>query len=107
MEKYEKLTHDLRQAKENALKAIIGEDGGSANLDCMTIELKGWREEKVKNAVSDAGLYTRGRREWIGRRFFINPPGAGQGNDRCRAVEAMCETMRKLGYDVLMFQRAD
>lgn len=104
---YKKLTEDLINAKEAAKEAIIGEDGGTANLDSMTIALPGAREEKVIQAVKDAGLYTRGRRQWIGTRYFISPPIGSQGNDRVRQVEAMCKVMREAGYDILMYQQMD
>lgn len=104
---YKKLTEDLIKAKEAAKKAVMGEDGGTANLDSMTIALPGVREEKVIQAVKDAGLYTRGRRKWIGTRYFISIPIAAQGNDGCRQVDAMCEVMQKQGYDVLAYHQID
>lgn len=104
---YKKLTEDLIKAREAAEKAVKGEDGGSANMDCMTISLKGAREEKVIQAVEAAGLYTRGRTQWIGVRYFISVPVAAQENDRCRQVGAMCKVMREQGYDVLEFEKAD
>lgn len=104
---YKKLTNDLIKAKEAAEKAVKGEDGGSANLDCMTIALKGAREEKVIQAVRKAGLYTRGRRVWIGTRYFISQPIGAQGNDRVRQVDAMCKVMQEAGYDVLKYEQMD
>lgn len=104
---YEKLTKDLIKAREAAEEVAEGEDGGTANLDCMTLKLKGYREQKVIEAVKAAGLYTRGKRNWIGTRYFISPPKSGQGNARVRQVRAMCRAMDKLGYDVLMFEQMD
>lgn len=34
-----------------ALKSVVGDDGGSANLDCLTISLPRLKEEKVIDAV--------------------------------------------------------
>ncbi|ADZ84477.1 hypothetical protein [Cellulosilyticum lentocellum] len=104
---YKKLTDDLVKAREAAEKAVTGEDGGTANLDSLTLKLKGYREVKVIEAVKAAGLYTRGKREWIGTRYFIGPPVGAQGNDRVRQVEAMYKVMEDLGYDVLMFCQMD
>lgn len=104
---YKKLTDDLIKAKESALSAIKNEDGGTANLDCMTIKLPRYNEEKVIAAVKEAGLYTRGKREWLGTRYFIHPPVGSMGNDRCRQVTAMCRVMESLGYSVLMFEQTD
>lgn len=104
---YEGLTRDLIRAKEAAEKAVTGEDGGTCNLDCLTLQLKGYREKKVIEAVKAAGLYTRGKREWLGKRYFIQPPKAAQGNDRVRQVNAMYEVMNDLEYDCLMFEQMD
>lgn len=43
---YKKLTEDLLKAKEAAKKAVKGEDGGTANLDSMTIALPGSERRK-------------------------------------------------------------
>ncbi len=104
---YKKLTEDLIKARLAAEKAAEGEDGGTANLDTMTIKLPRAREKKVVEAVKKAGLYTSGRSEWIGPRFFISPPKCGQGNSRNRAVEAMAKVMREAGYDVLVYYKMD
>jgi hypothetical protein len=103
---YKKLTDDLRRAKEAGEIAAYGEDGGTANLDRVTIKLPGAIEKKVIDAVKAAGLYTRGRREWIGTRYFISGPG-GQGNSRVRVNEAMRKVLEEAGYDVLIYQQMD
>lgn len=104
---FKKLTNDLLEAKEAAKASMTGEDGGSANRDCMTIALPRLNEEKVINAIKESGLWTRGKRDWIGKRYFISVPFGGQGNDRCRQVKAMCDHMKSKGYDVLMFCQID
>ena len=103
---YKKLTEDLMKARKAAEGATTGEDGGSANRDCLTIKLKGYRENNVIKAINNAGL-TGFKAEWLGPRFFINPPKCGQGNDRVRQVEAMYKVMSDLGYDTLMFEQMD
>ena len=104
---YAKLTNDLIQAKNAAIDAAVGDDGGSANLDTMTISLPRAREKKVLDAIKDAGLYCQGKSEWIGPRYFIQPPAGGQGNSRVRAVDAMAKVMKVAGYDVLVYHRTD
>lgn len=104
---YKKLTEDLIKAKQAAEEAAKGEDGGTANLDTMTIELPRARETKVIEAVKQAGLYTSGRVEWFGTKYFIRPPRCGQGNSRNRAVEAMAKVMREAGYRVLTYYQMD
>ena len=104
---YEKLTKDLIRAKEASVEAAKGEDGGSANLDSLTIRIPRARESKVIEAVKNAGLYTRGRREWIGSRYFISAPTGGQGNSNYRAVQAMDKVMSEAGWDTLVFYKMD
>lgn len=107
MSRYKKLYEDLVKAKEAAIEAAKGEDGGSANLDTLTIRLPRYKEDKVIEVVKAAGLYTRGRTQWIGSRFFIEPPGCGQGNSRYRAVQAMKNVMEEEGWDVLVYYQMD
>jgi len=103
---YKKLTEDLIKARLAAEKAAEGEDGGSANLDTLTISLKRAREVKVVNAAMSADLIAA-KIDWLGPRFFIYPPECGQGNSRVRAIEAMEKVMKEAGYDVLMYYRVD
>jgi hypothetical protein len=104
---YKKLTADLIKAKEAAIEAGKGEDGGTVNIDCMTISIPRANEKKVIEAVAAAGLHTSGRQNWIGPRFFIDPPACGMGNSRVRATEAMAKVMREAGWDVLMYCKMD
>lgn len=104
---YKKLTQDLTEAKEEALKAVIGDDGGSANLDCLALSLPRLREERVIEAVKKAGLFTKGKTDWIGKRYFIRAPHGSQGNDNTRQIEAMSDCLKEKGYDVLIFYQMD
>ena len=103
---YKKLTADLIKAKAAAEEAGKGEDGGTANLDTMTISLPRAREDKALASIKAAGLYAV-KHNWIGVRYFIYPPKCGQGNSRVRATEAMRDVMRDAGWDVLMFCKMD
>lgn len=104
---YQKFTKDLAEAEKISKDAMTGDDGGTANLDCMTIRLPRLPEKKVIAAVKEAGLYTAGKRNHLGMRYFISPPCGAQGNDRCRQVEAMYKSMKDKGYDVLNFYMSD
>lgn len=104
---YKKLTQDLIIAKNAAINSIKNDDGGSANLDCLSITLPRYREEKVVEAVLGSGLYTSGRTNWYGPCYMINAPIGRQGNDNTRQVEAMYEKLKVMGYDVLVFSKAD
>lgn len=103
---YKKLTEDLIKARIAAEEAAKGKDGGTANLDTMTIKLPRAIEKKVIKAVKAAGLYTRGKSEWLGNRYFISGPG-GQGDSNYRAVQAMAKVMKEAGYDILIYCQMD
>lgn len=106
MNRYEKLTKDLKESKEIAMKSIKNEDGGTSNLDATFLKLKYWKESRVIQAVKDAGMYCRGKTHWIGDGYMLSIE-SGQGNDRTRVRNTFVEEMRKRGYDVLHFDKAD
>jgi hypothetical protein len=106
MNKYETLSKDLKEAVEEAIKSKIGDDGGTANKDATFLTLKGWREEKVLEAIKDAGLYCRHKTQWIGTGYLINTAG-GQGNDRTRVRDRVKQVLKDKGYDVLVFNKMD
>ena len=90
-----------------ALKSVVGDDGGSANLDYLTISLPRLKEEKVIDAVKKAGLWTRGKQNWIGQRYFISAPHGSQGNDNTSQIEAMRDCLKEKGYDVLIYYQME
>lgn len=104
---YQKFTNDLIEAKEKALKSVIGDNGGSANLDRLAIFLPRLKEEKVIEAIKKAGLWTSGRHNWIGKRYFISAPHGSQGNDNTRQIETMRDYLKEKGYDVLIYYQMD
>ena len=104
---YQKLTEDLIEAKEKALESVVGDDGGSANLDCLTISLPRLKEEKVIEAIEKSGLKTSGKHTWIGQRYFIYAPHGSQGNDNTSQIEAMYEYLKSKGYNVLIYYQVD
>lgn len=104
---YKKLTEDLIEARLAAEEAAMGEDGGTANRDTMTLRLPRANEKRVIEAVKAAGLRTRGRNQWIGPCYFIGPPACGQGNSRVRATRAMEKVMEGAVYNVLMYSQMD
>lgn len=106
MTDYKKLTADLIKARIAAEEAGKGEDGGTANLDTMTIELPRARENKVIEAVEKAGLHGC-KGNWLGPTFFISPPKCGQGNSRVRATRAMEKVMQEAGWYVVMYCQMD
>lgn len=107
MNKYDKLAEDLREAKEAGIEAAKGEDGGSANLDCIFLVLPRWKEEKVLEAIKESGLYCLGKTSWIGTGYMIDPVGCGIGNSRYRAVQTMAKVLEGKGYDMLIYYQMD
>lgn len=106
MDKYEKLTQDLKEAYSEALKAKTNNDGGTANLDCTFLKLKGWRERKVLESIKKAGLYCRRKTEWIGTGYMINT-GGGQGDNNTRVRNKFAEILESKGYKVIHFDKMD
>jgi len=107
MDKYEKLTQDLKEAKEAAAKeAEKVSDGGTANLDSTFLILKGWKEEKVLEAIKNAGLWSSGKRQWIGAGYFISI-NAGQANKRTIARDIFIVVLSAKGYETLSFDKMD
>lgn len=104
---YRKFAYHLMEAKQRALEAVTGDDGGSANLDRLAIALPGLKEEKVIEAIKKAGLWTSGKRKWIGQRYFISAPHGSQGNDNTSQIEVMRDYLKEKGYDVLIFYKMD
>jgi len=106
LNKYEKLTDDLKEAYQEAIKAKTNDDGGTANLDSTFLTLKGWREEKVLEAIQNAGLYCRCKSQWLGQGYFINI-NCGQGNNRTRVRDRFKQILKDKGYDVVGFDKMD
>ena len=107
MTKYDKLVKDLIEAREASIEAGKSEDGGTANLDSVFLRLPHWREKMVIEAIKRAGLYCRGKTQWIGTGYMISPVGCGQGNSRARAMKAMKSVLDDKGYDVLGYYKMD
>ena len=103
---YKNLKEILIKVRQAAIEAAKGEDGGTANLDTITIELPRAREEKVIKAAAEAGLHVS-KINWIGVRYFVYPPACGQGNARVRATEAMKKVLNEAGYNTLMYCKMD
>ncbi len=104
----QKLTEDLKKAVEQAKAATEHvDDGGSANMDSVFVRIPRIKEDLVVQAIKDAGCYSLGRTEWIGRGYLISPPVAGQGNKRAKAMEVMKESLSNDGWDVLGFYQLD
>lgn len=103
---YKKLKDVFILARDAAIEAAKGKDGGSANLDTVTIELPRAHEEKVIQAAESAGL-NAAKINWFGPRFFIYPPKCGIGDSRVMATEAMRDVFKSAGYMTMMYHQLD
>jgi hypothetical protein len=107
LDKYEKLTLDLKEAKEAAIEFVESiRDGGTANLDSTFLILKRWNEEKVVEAIKKAGLLSEGKRNWIGTGYFISI-NTGQANKRTVARNHFMFALKSKGYQVISFDKMD
>ena len=105
--KYQKLSDDLKEAKEVAIEfAEDTKDNGTANFDSTFLKLKGWNEEKVIEAIKKAGLWSNGKREWIGTGYFISI-NTGQANKRTVARNHFMFVLKSKGYQVMSFDKMD
>lgn len=105
---WQKLISDLRESNKAAKAAAEAvSDGGSANLDAVFLSIPRQQEIKVLKAIQEAGLYCRGKREWIGKGYMITPSCDGMANKREKAVTVMVEQMRERGWDVIAFRMVD
>lgn len=105
---WNKLVTDLREANAAAMVAAAAvDDGGTANLDSVFLRFPRQREAKVLQAIKDAGLYCRGKREWIGTGYMITPTCGGQGDKRAKAVTVMYQELQSRGWNVIPFRKVD
>lgn len=105
---YKKLLESLIKARIAGTEAAKGDDGGSANLDSVFLELPRYREEKVLSVIQDAGLSCTHKSKWLGSYgYLISPVGCGQGNSRYRAVQAMVKSLSEDGFQAMQFYMID
>ena len=104
IDKYEQLTLDLQHAGKTAAMLFgDSEDGGTCNLDAITMTLPHWNTNKVKTAAEAAGMSA-----WKSSGYFvINPRTSGQANRRTRICGAIKKELKSKGYDVGMFYMVD
>jgi hypothetical protein len=104
---YKKLAETAKIAREKSIEAGKGEDGGSCNLDAVSLKISRAREENVINALASGGLSAYKTTVWGLPRFLINPPECGQADSRTRACKAIHLVFESAGYNVSMFYMVD
>lgn len=103
--KYEKLTADIKAAMEYAAPMLDTEDGGTSNIDTPMIFLPRWNHESVEDAVRSAGAYAVRSEYW--KAWTIVVPAFVQGNARTRHSEAIVSYLEKAGYSVCVHNTID
>lgn len=105
---YEKLTADVRKAmKAGEQAAAAVNDRGTCNMDGVVLRLPRLREQRVVDALSQAGVYTnKSGCGWAGPGYMINP-NCGQADKRSTAAKAIEASLKQAGYDVTMFYMMD
>lgn len=104
----EQLTSDLRESDRIAQEAMKQvPDEGTCNLDAVFLRLPRIQESKALEAIAAAGLYSRGKRQWIGTGYMVHGNCSGQADQRERYVTVMCKELQDRGYSVTAFRMMD
>ena len=109
--KTKKELNELSEALINAVNAAAmladTEDGGTCNLDMVTLKIKIPEKFTQYITVKLEKMYARDwGRLWKGY-YLVDIPLSGQGNRRTRMAEAACNSLRADGYDAMMFYQCD
>lgn len=104
--RYVKLRDDLEKAIAVGRSAedLNPEDGGTCNFDAPAINLPRWKIEAVEEAAKAAGS---GCFRWRPGCYVFRINSGAQGNARSRNAEAVCNELRKMGYDAHMYYEMD
>lgn len=109
--KTKKELNELNQALLSAVNAAAmldnTEDGGTCNLDMVTLKIKIPKKLTQYISVKLEKMYARDwGRLWRGH-YVVGIPLSGQGNRRTRMAEAACNSLRAAGYDAQMYYQCD
>lgn len=106
--RYAKLAEDLRAAAIRGKEvARTVDDGGTCNMDAVSLRLRGWCRAKVEQAAKAAGVGCFVWSLW-GDKSFVFPLRIGaQGDARTAAAEAMRDVLQAANYDAGMYYQMD
>lgn len=106
--RYADLAKDLEAAAAYGLEVAANvEDGGTCNMDAVTLNLRGWRRDKVEQAAKFAGVGCSTCTLFGHKRYVFTVHSGGQANRRTAAAEAMCGALKLSGYDAGMYYQID
>lgn len=103
--------NDLNKALINAVNSAAmmddTEDGGTCNMDSVTLKISIPAKLAAQAWVKlDKMLARDYGRLWRGY-YMVDIPLSGQGNRRTRMAEAACNALKSSGYDAMMFYQCD
>lgn len=103
--------NELNEALVRASKAAElyanTEDGGTCNMDLVTIKINIPRKYLQHTAVELERMLVRDwGRCWKGH-YIVNIPLYGQANRRTNMAEAACHSLLNDGYEAFMFYMMD
>lgn len=102
-----KLSEALINAVNAAAMLADTEDGGTCNLDMVTLKIK--IPKKLTQYIS-VKLEKMLAHDW-GRLwkdyYLVDIPLSGQGNRRTRMAEAACQALKDAGYDARVYYQCD
>lgn len=86
-----------------------GEDGGSCNLDAVTVKIPRIPEKSMQAILMGSNLtgYKMSSSFWRGRYSIGLTIGTGQGNRNVRVCQAVEKSLEADGIDTFMYQRMD
>ena len=97
----------LQRANKAAQRYADTEDGGTCNLDMVTLKIKIPKKLTQYISVKLEKMYARDwGRLWKGY-YLVDIPLSGQGNRRTRMAEAACGSLRAAGYDADVYYQCD
>lgn len=110
MNKYEKLTNDLKSALEHSLKLVENiSENGTMNFDTAGLFLPRWCEEKVREAAKAAGFYLiKMDGKYLGKTgFYTFSYPVGKGDKQSAFAENVTNFLTSYGYDTHCYQECD
>ena len=109
--KTKKELNELNNALINAVNSAAmlddTEDGGTCNLDMVTLKIK--IPKKLIQYISvklEKMLARDWGRLWKGY-YLVDIPLSGQGSRRTRMAEAACQALKDAGYDAQVYYQCD
>lgn len=101
-------TKAINEAQKAAANIANVQDGGSANLDTVTIDFTGWRKSSINKLAAKAGIQIGDKLSglWKGS-CFVHFEVTGQGDRRYEEVQAAWKKLQEMGVPASVFYQLD